>query len=366
MLARAVRLVRRASRVAAHSAGLSTPGVTYVTDSFQWALHEVGLALQEGGRAAGIPYAITDDGRARYRQVVHYGSQFFLNARGYLLKHSSSRLIFSWFHGEPDDPDPGIRQAFERLDEAKAHVDRVVTSSGPGLANLRGAGWPADRITLIPLGVDLSRFPRATPEARAERRRALEIPADAYCVGSFQKDGVGWGEGLEPKLIKGPDVFVDAMELVFRERSNLFVLLTGPARGWVKRELARRSIPFRHVYLDGEHEVARAYDAVDCCLIASRSEGGPKALMESMAKGVPVVSTRMGMPADVLADGRAGLLAAVGDAEGLAKQVLRLAAEPDLAARIVSAAGERVRELHWPLLAKRYVDEVYRPLLAGL
>ena len=41
-------------------------------------------------------------------------------------------------------------------------------------------------------------------------RRVLGLPASAFVVGSFQKDGVGWGEGLEPKLIKGPDVLLAA------------------------------------------------------------------------------------------------------------------------------------------------------------
>ena len=45
-------------------------------------------------------------------------------------------------------------------------------------------------------------------------------------VGSFQKDGVGWAEGLEPKLIKGPDVLVAALELLKAEVPELFVVLT--------------------------------------------------------------------------------------------------------------------------------------------
>ena len=33
-----------------------------------------------------------------------------------------------------------------------------------------------------------------------------KIPKDKIIIGSFQKDGVGWEEGNEPKLIKGPDI----------------------------------------------------------------------------------------------------------------------------------------------------------------
>ena len=88
--------------------------------------------------------------------------------------------------------------------------------------------------------------------------------------------------------------------------------------------------------------------------------------MESMAKGVPVVSTRMGMPADVLADGRAGLLAEVGDAAALAAHVLRIAEDAALAGALVEEAHRRVQALDAPLLAQRHLDEVYRPLLAQI
>lgn len=362
----ALRWLGRAGRWTRHLLGADAPGVVYVTDSFGWALYEEGRALERTIAPQGIRFTITDDYRAQYAQVVHYGSQFFLNQHAYRAKHPSCRLVFSWFHGDPDDPDPNIRDCYRHLAEARSYVDHVVTSCTRSLANLTAHGWPADRVTLIPLGVDTRRYPARTPADRTARRAQLDIPPDAFCVGSFQKDGVGWGEGLEPKLIKGPDVFVDVMARVFRERPNLFVLLTGPARGYVKAGLTRLGIPHRHVHLEEESQVAPHYDALDCYMIASRSEGGPKALMESMAKGVPVVSTRMGMPADVLADGRAGLLAEVGDAAALAAHVLRIAEDAALAGALVEEAHRRVQALDAPLLAQRHLDEVYRPLLAQI
>ena len=45
--------------------------------------------------------------------------------------------------------------------------------------------------------------------------------------------GVGWGDGLEPKLIKGPDVLLQTVALLRQRIPELFVLLSGPARGYV-------------------------------------------------------------------------------------------------------------------------------------
>ena len=41
----------------------------------------------------------------------------------------------------------------------------------------------------------------------------LGIPEDYTVIGSFQKDGKGWGEGLKPKLIKGPDILLKQLDL---------------------------------------------------------------------------------------------------------------------------------------------------------
>src|SRR5439155_13036148 len=100
-----------------------------------------------------------------------------------------------------------------------------------------GAGIGPGKVHLIPIGIDLAAFPLRDAASRAAARRALDLPESAFVAGSFQKDGVGWGEGLEPKLIKGPDVLLAALERLRERVPELHVLLTGPARGYVVRRL---------------------------------------------------------------------------------------------------------------------------------
>ena len=47
-------------------------------------------------------------------------------------------------------------------------------------------------------------------------------------VGSFQKDGEGWEEGLTPKHIKGPDVFVEVVKRLNREHLFFVFFLAQP------------------------------------------------------------------------------------------------------------------------------------------
>ena len=65
---------------------------------------------------------------------------------------------------------------------------------------------------------------------------------NAMVIGSFQKDGSGWKEGLIPKMVKGPDIFLRAIEILNNSIPELFVLLTGSARGYVRHGLEKMKV----------------------------------------------------------------------------------------------------------------------------
>ena len=155
-------------------------------------------------------------------------------------------------------------------------------------------------------------------------RDQLGIPRSAFVIGSFQKDGVGWGDGLEPKLIKGPDVFLAALRMLKKNVPELYVLLSGPARGYVKQGLDELQIPYKHVYLKSYPDVAKLFWALDLYLAASRQEGGPKSILESMASGVPIVSTKAGQAMDLIQHGENGWLVDVEDVDALSACMLEI------------------------------------------
>jgi glycosyltransferase involved in cell wall biosynthesis len=195
---------------------------------------------------------------------------------------------------------------------------------------------------------------------RTTAREAIGVPSSAFVVGSFLKDGVGLGDGLEPKLVKGPDTFVSVVQRLRTAIPELFVLLTGPARGYVRKELERIDVPHRHVYLGSRDELARAYHALDVYVVASRQEGGPKAVLESMATGVPLVTTRVGQAPELVVDGDSGLLADVDDIDALAAAVERVHDDAALRARL-RAAGRPTAEAH----AEERLDTLWADLLDG-
>ena len=87
------------------------------------------------------------------------------------------------------------------------------------------------------------------------------------------------------------------------------------------------------------------------------------ALLESMSSGVPLVSTRVGMCADLLHNGDNGFLAEVEDVDELAASASRLLGNDDLRHTVALNAFQTAQHYDWSAIVNRYHEEVYRPLL---
>jgi glycosyltransferase involved in cell wall biosynthesis len=328
-----------------------------VGDGGGWSVEEDAAHLLATARRLGIAVGPKSWARFAERQSVFLTSHFEALEPRWL--GSSHRLATAYLHGRPGTPGaPEFDRSFERLRADPGRFDRIQVTHDEMHELVVSAGVVAERVYRIPLGVDLEHFPLVNPDRRSHAREAIGLPASAFVLGSFQKDGVGWGEGLEPKLVKGPDVLVAVAKHVHEGVPELVVLLTGPARGYVQGELGRLRIPWVHTYARSRAELARAYHALDVYLVSSRQEGGPKAVLEAMATGIPLVSTRVGQAQELVEDGRNGWLANVEDADGLAGLVLRAHEIVDGA---VAAAGRATAERH----ALERLDQEWARLLTG-
>jgi glycosyltransferase involved in cell wall biosynthesis len=319
-----------------------------VGDRLGWSIDDDRTRLVATARRLGYGVGYNAVLRVLRAQPVFQHNHF--NALQPRWLESSHRLGLSYFHGRPGTEGyPEFDRAYDALRRNAGRIDRVQVTHEEMRELVVGAGVPADRVFKIPIGIDLEHFPFAAPRDR-----------DGFVVGSFVKDGVGMDEGLEPKLLKGPDVFVAVVDRLRARIPELSVLLTGPARGYVRRELERLGIPSRHLLLASREELGRAYHEVDVCLVTSRQEGGPKAALEAMASGVPLVSTRVGQAAELVRDGENGLLADVDDVDALAAAVERVHDDEALRARL-RTAGRATADAH----AEERLDPRWAELLEG-
>ncbi|MGE3175746.1 MAG: glycosyltransferase family 4 protein [Planctomycetota bacterium] len=173
----------------------------------------------------------------------------------------------------------------------------------------------------VPYAVDVQAFadaPAQGPLVELLREPLAALGRDAYLIANFHRDtaGAGLDRGeLVPKLVKGPDLFLEILAELRRRGHNAAALLAGPRRHWLRRELTRRGVPFVHVGDDGsdlergddyprailpKDQVGTLLKLADLCLITSRSEGGPRAVLEAAAAGCPTLSTPVGHAPDLL------------------------------------------------------------------
>jgi glycosyltransferase involved in cell wall biosynthesis len=192
-------------------------------------------------------------------------------------------------------------------------------------------------------GVDLKRF-HPDQELRAETRRRFGVPEDALFVGTVAN--------LNP--MKGIEYFIRAASGVFEGNPHSWFLINGSTyethrayTAGLHREAEASAVPAeRFIWTDGlpqDH-----YAALDVTLVTSRprSEGTTTTSPESLACEVPVVATDVGSVREVVRDGVTGVIVPPDSPEALARETLRLAADPALRRRLGEAGRREVVDRH--------------------
>lgn len=337
--------------------------VLYIVEGADWITDDIGrnivgnLKNFSGSVSTKIPNGITNT-------IVHLGAfpLFFAGDKkrpGHLAiteLDRSNKLVLTIFHLVPDNGEK-VKILLQHLPQ----IDLIHTSCQNTKKQLAACGIPAEKIKVIPLGVNLHKFSPITAEEKDALRAKFKIQEKYFTVGSFQKDGNGWEEGNEPKLIKGPDIFCAVMEKLSK-KYPVIAILTGPARGYVKKRLHKAGIPFIHDYLKNYDEITNYIRLSDLCLITSRIEGGPRAILEAWATGVPVVSTPVGMIPDIATNNQNILFGETANVEQLAEQAERILTNPALALQLGEAGLQEVTCYSLEHIAKRYEKELYKPL----
>lgn len=328
---------------------LISDGQGWILDDFSRSIVDHLEGTWKASVISGVPTAIKG-------RVLHFVERYgFFRISDPEALTASNRTSVTWWHGGAN---PSEQQ---HLDELLSKVSRsgklpltfhITSSLYRDVLVERGIA--PERIVHIPMGVDLRRFAMKKP-GRAAYKRYLQIPQERVCIGYFQRDG----DAEQPKLVKGPDVFIETLERLWSKRDDLFVLLAGPRRGYVMRELDRLGVPYRQCGWVPFTEMAPYYFASDLYLITSREEGGPAAVIECMATGTPLVSTRVGMAVDVIRHGKNGFLVEVEDSDGLADHALRLIEDLELRTTVSQEALATAPAYDWTVIGPRYEQALY-------
>ena len=243
---------------------------------------------------------------------------------------------------------PAIRGLLVRtLTQAQA-VIAVSRSLRDGMVAL---GVPAEKIAVIPNGVDSAKF---RPSPREKAREALGLPPGRMIL------SVG-----NLTMGKGFDRIVRALPVLASDHSlgdvQLVIVGEGGYRDELSALIASLGLGGR-VRLQGDvhHEELRMwYNAADVFCLATRYEGWPNVILEALACGTPVVATPVGGIPDIVTSEELGLLVE-GDARDLAgalAESLRRSWDRDSIARYASRhsweqAAESVKHVFDSVIAR--------------
>ena len=217
-----------------------------------------------------------------------------------------------------------------------ARTDRLVAVGAQVRDDLIGAGIgrPGQFVVIAP-GTTLP-----GPPDRATARDRLGLPPDrpvVVCVGRIT-------------TIKRPDRLVAVARAVREQVPEVVFAVYGEGDRMGELRAAARELPDTLRLSGWRTDVETIYAAADLALLTSDNEGMPMSLVEAGLAGVAAVATRVGSVAEVVQDGRTGVLASTEVAD-LARSTVRLLRDPARrqalgnAARVYCAeqfAGERL------------------------
>lgn len=216
----------------------------------------------------------------------------------------------------------------------------------------KSEGCPRHKVFVIPNGVDVERFSPTEPSR--ELAAAIGLP--------WQAPTAAIVAALRPE--KNHELFLASAARALKQvpESRFIVIGDGPRRAQLEVLATELGIREAVHFLGTRSDVPQLLALVDVLVLSSHMEANPVSILEGLACGKPVVSTRVGSIAESVKHGKNGLLVDPGSEEQLGAAVAGLLADRELA-REMGQIGRETVVSDWSL--QRMVDG-YQDLIQSI
>jgi glycosyltransferase involved in cell wall biosynthesis len=230
----------------------------------------------------------------------------------------------------------GIRVADPR--QTRAWIERrmakgaakIVCVSQSVADDCRKRGYPAEKLVVIPNGVDAERFMAAKPIDLT----ALGLPAGRKAIVFVGRMHVQ--KDLHELIAVSPELLTKLPE------HDLVIVGEGPQRSALERLAGELSIESRVHFVGWRADVPEILAASEMLVLPSRWEGMPNVVLEAMAAGRPVVATTAEGVVELLGDQSVSQSVPVGNMPDFANRVLQFVQNPQFASELGAVNRERV------------------------
>ena len=245
-----------------------------------------------------------------------------------------------------------IETFFDRLTERRLSL---ILCNSQAVADRRTevAGTKRERMMLIPNGIDVDYF---RPDVPQESRESLNLPQGFLFVkvASFRE------EKDHATLFESMKIAGDALD-----GAKVVLVGGGAFESQVRASADQFGVSSRVIFHGIAKDVRPLLRSCDAYVMSSHSEGMPRAVMEAMAMGLPVVTTAAGGVAEVAEDEKSALIVPTRDPSRLANAMIRVYRNPQLRSQLGRDAVRRIREhFSLELMLDRY-EGIYRSVLHG-
>lgn len=249
--------------------------------------------------------------------------------------------------GKIPPPAGPIKQRLNRM-AAKMLADAAIAVSRGVYDELIESGLDESMVHCVQNGIDLGPY---KPVDLAKKRAG----SDTVVIGTVAR--------LHPQ--KALEVMLDAAKLVVASlpAARFVIGGTGPMEQLLKERIAELRLEPYVKMVGFVEDVPGFLSGLDIYALSSDYEGLPLAVLEAMAAGLPIASTAVGGVPEAVIDGENGFLVPPRNSRLLAQAIVRLAVDPESAARMGAQSRKRMEELFDAKIMARKTVEVYHKVL---
>lgn len=264
-------------------------------------------------------------------RVLNYPLAHHNFTRRYLLEEAELQPNFETTLNSHDHPEWYKR----RLDAEIEMADHILVGSTFARDTFIGEGVPAEKLTVMPYGSDVSLF---SPEGkRVSQGDGLRL----LFVGQIgQRKGISYLLDAVRQMENGRDALtlvgqLQGDERVFKDSRNLFL----------------------HIPHVPHADLPEIYRQADVFVFPTLVEGLGIVVLEAMASGLPVITTPNG-PGDVVRDGVDGFLVPPRDVNAIIDRLEILRSNPELRVEMGRNARQRAQEYTWKIFRETAVTNI--------
>lgn len=243
------------------------------------------------------------------------GARFFAHAHGYDVSKALRN--------------PKMCREYLRLNAA----DGIITMSESSRWRLVDLGLNSNRIHVIPYGVDIADPPSLTERGESVRclavGRMVRKKGPLLTLGAFRRALINCSR-LRLDFVGDGELYEDARKYICDHGLAERVKLHGGQPHHVVQDLMKQADVFlQHSMIDPE---------------TGDEEGLPVAILEAMAAGLPVLSTRHAGIPEAVVEHQTGYLVDEGDSDGMVRLLVKLGEDAELRRRLGRAGWERAQQ----------------------